>query len=109
MEGCSEARAEAEGIVWTPSDRVGLKSSRRREQTLYTKIIPLKCMGLVVKIKLVWIYLLLIVGALVLLGIVAAVRRQAHVTPSYSKEAQDQDARVFAESTRVMEANVAEA
>lgn len=31
------------------------------------------------------------------------------MTPSYSKQAQDEDARVFAESTRVMEATVAEA
>jgi metal-sulfur cluster biosynthetic enzyme len=57
----------------------------------------------------VWTYALLIIGVLILLGIVAAVRRQAKITPSYSKEAQAEDARVFAESTRVMEANVADA
>jgi metal-sulfur cluster biosynthetic enzyme len=57
----------------------------------------------------VWIYALLVAGVFVVVGIVAAVRRQAHVTPSYSKEAQEEDARVFAESTRVMDANVAEA
>jgi metal-sulfur cluster biosynthetic enzyme len=57
----------------------------------------------------VWIYILLTAGVLVIVGIALGVRRQASVTPSYSKEAQAEDARVFEESTRVMEANVAEA
>jgi metal-sulfur cluster biosynthetic enzyme len=46
---------------------------------------------------------------MIVIGVVAAVRRQANVTPSYSKQAQDEDARVFAESSKVMEATVAEA
>jgi metal-sulfur cluster biosynthetic enzyme len=46
---------------------------------------------------------------MIVIGIVAAVRRQASVTPSYSRQAQDEDARVFAESSKVMEATVAEA
>lgn len=55
------------------------------------------------------IYLLLIVPVLIVVGIVAAVRRQSSMTPTYSKEIQEQDARVYAESTKVMEATVAEA
>ena len=54
-------------------------------------------------------YLVLAILVMIVLGIVAAVRRQASVTPSYSKQADEEDARVFAESTRVMEATVAEA
>jgi metal-sulfur cluster biosynthetic enzyme len=54
-------------------------------------------------------YLLLIVPVLVLVGIVVAVRRQSSVTASYSPEAQEEDARIYAESTRAMEATVAEA
>jgi metal-sulfur cluster biosynthetic enzyme len=38
-----------------------------------------------------------------------AVRRQSGMTPSYSPQAQEEDARVYAESTKVMEATVAEA
>ena len=56
-----------------------------------------------------WVYLVLAILVIIVLGIVAAVRRQASVTPSYSKQADEEDARVFAESTRVMEATVAEA
>ena len=55
------------------------------------------------------IYLLLIVPVLIVAGIVIAVRRQSNLTPSYSQQAQEEDARVFAESTKVMEATVAEA
>ena len=60
---------------------------------------------------IVLIYLLLIVPVLVVVGIVvaAAVRRQSSMTPTYSKEVQEQDARVYAESAKVMEATVAEA
>jgi len=57
----------------------------------------------------VWTYVFLALAALVVIGIIAAIRRQASVTASYSKEAQEEDARVFAESTKVMEATVAEA
>ena len=54
------------------------------------------------------IYLLLIVPALIVVGVVAAVRRQSNVTQSYSPQAQADDARVYAESTRVMEATITE-
>ena len=54
-------------------------------------------------------YLALAALVIIVIGIIAAVRRQASVTPSYSKQAQEEDARVFAESTKVMEATVAEA
>lgn len=54
-------------------------------------------------------YLLLIVPVLIVLGIVVAVRRQSSVTQSYSREAQEEDARVYAESTKAMEATVADA
>jgi len=57
----------------------------------------------------VWIYVLLLVAILVVIGVVFAVRKQANVTPAYSKQAQEEDARVFAESTKVMEATVSEA
>ena len=56
-----------------------------------------------------WIYILAILGILVVVGVVAAVRRQSNVTASYSSQAQEEDARVFAESTKVMEATVTEA
>jgi metal-sulfur cluster biosynthetic enzyme len=58
---------------------------------------------------IVLIYLLLIVPVLIIVGIVVAVRRQANLTPSYSQQAQAEDARIYAESTKVMEATVAEA
>src|SRR5205823_14985003 len=47
----------------------------------------------------------------ILLGLVfvGAVRRQARVTRSYSRQEQVEDARVYAESTKAMEATVAEA
>jgi len=51
-------------------------------------------------------YLLLVVPVVVVLGIVIAVRRQSHVTQSYSRQAQEEDARVYAQSTQVMEATV---
>jgi len=54
-------------------------------------------------------YVLLIVPILLVFGIVAAVRRQARVTRSYSMQEQEEDARVYAESTKAMEATVAEA
>jgi metal-sulfur cluster biosynthetic enzyme len=56
----------------------------------------------------VLIYLLLIVPVVIIVGIVVAVRRQSNMTPSYSKQAQEEDARVFAESTKALEATVAE-
>lgn len=55
------------------------------------------------------IYLLLIVPVLIAVAVTVAVRRQSSMTPTLSKEAQEQDARVLAESNRVMEATVAEA
>jgi metal-sulfur cluster biosynthetic enzyme len=54
-------------------------------------------------------YLLLFVPILLVLGIVVAVRRQANVTRSYTPQEQEEDARVYAESTKAMEATVAEA
>lgn len=57
----------------------------------------------------VWVYILIALAVLVVVGIIAAVRRQGNMTPSYSKQAQEEDARVFAESTKVVEATVAEA
>ena len=54
-------------------------------------------------------YLLVIILILLIAGIILAVRRQSKVTPSYSAEAQQEDARVYAESKKVMEATVAEA
>ena len=55
---------------------------------------------------IVWIYLLLIVPVVVVVGIVAAVRRQSSMTPTYSAKAQEEDARIYAESTKAMEATV---
>src|SRR5258705_13289828 len=43
------------------------------------------------------------------MGMVIAVGRQSDLTPSISKQAEEEDARVLAESTKVMEATVAEA
>jgi len=57
----------------------------------------------------VLIYLLLIVPVILVLGIVLAVRRQSNVTRSFSRQEQEEDARVYAESTKVMDATVAEA
>jgi metal-sulfur cluster biosynthetic enzyme len=57
----------------------------------------------------VLIYGLLLVPVLIIVGIVVAVRRQANITPSYSPKAQEEDARVFAESTKIMESTVADA
>ena len=54
-------------------------------------------------------YILLIVPLLLVFGIVAAVRRQARVTRSYSMQEREDDARVYAESTKAMEASVTEA
>ena len=56
-----------------------------------------------------WVYILISLAILVVLGIIAAVRRQASMTPSYSQQAQEEDARVFAESTKIVEVTVAEA
>ncbi len=53
-----------------------------------------------------WIYLLLIVVVLVGLGIIAAIRRQSRITPSFSASDQAEDARIYAASTKVMEAAV---
>jgi metal-sulfur cluster biosynthetic enzyme len=54
-------------------------------------------------------YLLLIIPILLIAAGALAVRRQAKVTRSFSREEQDEDARVYAESTRAMEATVADA
>jgi metal-sulfur cluster biosynthetic enzyme len=58
---------------------------------------------------IVLIYLLLIVPVLIIVGIVTAVRKQSNLTPTFSKQAQEEDARIYAESTQAMEATVAEA
>ena len=56
------------------------------------------------------IYLLFIVPVFFLVILVAvAVRRQSSMTPTFSKQVQEEDAKVFAESTKVMETTVAEA
>ena len=55
------------------------------------------------------IYLLLIAVVLISSGLVLAVRRQAKVTRSYSTEEQEEDARIYAQSTKAMETTVAEA
>src|SRR5881628_883131 len=55
------------------------------------------------------IALLLILSILLATGIVVAVRRQSKVTRSFSREEQEEDARVYAESTKAMETTVAEA
>ena len=55
------------------------------------------------------IYLLFIVPVFLVIVVAVAVRRQSSMTPTFSKQAQDEDAKVFAESTKVMETTVAEA
>ena len=55
------------------------------------------------------IYILLIVPVLIVVGIVLAVRRQSSMTPDLFPAGQEEDARVYAESTKAMEATVAEA
>src|SRR5262249_12678150 len=55
------------------------------------------------------ISLLLIVPILLVAGMVIAVRRQSKVTPSFSHQEQEEDARVYAASTKAMEVTVAEA
>jgi len=57
----------------------------------------------------VWIYLLLLVPVLLVVGIVVAVRRQSSVTRSYTLLELEEDAKVYEESTKVMDATVAEA
>src|SRR5437867_7499032 len=54
-------------------------------------------------------YLLLIVPVLLVAGIILAVRRQANVTRSFSQQEQEEDARVYAESAKAMDATIAEA
>ena len=55
------------------------------------------------------IYLLLIAVLVISAGVVLAVRRQSKVTRSFSREEQEEDARIYAESTKAMDATVAEA
>jgi metal-sulfur cluster biosynthetic enzyme len=69
----------------------------------------LKYWALLVKINIVFTYLLLLVPIVLVLGIVVAVRRQAKVTRSFTAIEQEEDARVYAQSTKRMEATVAEA
>jgi metal-sulfur cluster biosynthetic enzyme len=57
----------------------------------------------------VLIYLLFIVPVFLVILVAVAVRRQSSMTPTFSKQAQEEDAKVFAESTKVMETTVAEA
>jgi metal-sulfur cluster biosynthetic enzyme len=53
-------------------------------------------------------YALLVLPVLFVIGIVIAIKRQSAVTRSLSEADQAHDARVYAESTRVMESNIAE-
>jgi len=53
-------------------------------------------------------YLLILIPLLLVVGIVFAVKRQAAVTPRVSREEHEHDQKVFAQSTKVMEATVAE-
>jgi len=54
-------------------------------------------------------YLLLLVPILLIIGIVLAVKRQAHITRSFTAAEQAHDAKVYAESTKALEVTVAEA
>ena len=53
-------------------------------------------------------YLLILIPLLLVVGIVFAVKRQAAVTSRVSRVEHEQDQKVFAQSTKLMEANVAE-
>ena len=53
-------------------------------------------------------YLLFAIPIVLIIGIAVAVRRQAAVTPAISAEERAQDQRIFAQSTKIMEATVAE-
>ncbi len=54
-------------------------------------------------------YLLLATAGVLAVAIVVAVKRQSNVTRSLSKAAQEQDDKAYAESSKAMEATVAEA
>jgi metal-sulfur cluster biosynthetic enzyme len=54
-------------------------------------------------------FLFVIIPILLIAAVAIAIRRQGKVTRSYSLEEQAEDARVYAESAKVMEATVAEA
>jgi metal-sulfur cluster biosynthetic enzyme len=74
----------------------------------YTQeIIALKKRARLAKILYVFTYLALTFGALAIVGIVLAVRRQSNVTRSYTEQEQQKDAKVYAESLKVMENTVA--
>ena len=51
-------------------------------------------------------YLALTIAVLAIAGIALAVKRQANVTRSYTAQEQEKDARVYAESIKVMEATI---
>jgi metal-sulfur cluster biosynthetic enzyme len=53
-------------------------------------------------------YLLILLPLLFVVAIVFAVRRQAAVTPSVSREEHEHDQKVFAQSTKIVDATVAE-
>ena len=55
------------------------------------------------------IYLFLAIPILVIIGVAVAVKRQSSVTRSFSAGESEEDAKVYAESTKAMEATVAEA
>jgi metal-sulfur cluster biosynthetic enzyme len=57
----------------------------------------------------VLIYLLLVIPVLLVFGIVVAVRRQSTMTPTYSPKVQEEDAKAYAESTKVVEDTLTEA
>ena len=54
------------------------------------------------------VYLLILVPLLLIVGIVFAVKRQSAVTTAASAQEREQDQKVFEQSTKVMEATVAE-
>ena len=77
------------------------------KRTLYTRNYSLEEPGNTGENRLVFTYLILTFGVLAVLGIVLAVRRQANVTRSYTAQEQEKDAKVYAESLKVMEKTVA--
>ena len=58
--------------------------------------------------RCVSVYLLILVPLLLIVGIVFAVKRQSAVTTAASAQEREQDQKVFEQSTKVMEATVAE-
>lgn len=59
--------------------------------------------------RVVLTYLLLIIPVLLIIGIVVAVKRQSNVTREFTPAERAEDAKFYAESTKAMDATVAEA